>query len=74
MHRCYNLLQHDELALSSRAVRRRHCVGGGAQVNFYSAGARRRSQKIGVGGAALAANNNFLQRLPKKIPSILKIF
>ena len=50
-----------------RAVRRRHCVGGGAPVNFRpkkSAAARR-----GVGG-----QKHFLLRFTKKFRSILKIF
>ena len=60
-----------------RAVRRRHCVGGGgASVNF---GRRRRAgnpknstlaaARRGVGG-----QNTFLQRFPNKFHSILKIF
>ena len=55
------------LPICHRAVRRRHCVGGGAPVNFgpkKSAAAARR----GVIG-----QKHFL-RFTKKIRSILKIF
>jgi len=42
--------------IQSRAVRRRHCVGGGAPVNF----GRRRRAAGPKKSAAWAAKNNFL--------------
>src|SRR6218665_2556224 len=49
---------HDyEAPLRRRALRRRHCVGSGAPVNF---GARRRPKYV-------------FSKVPKKCPSILKI-
>src|SRR6218665_1590650 len=74
-------------ASSSRAVRRRHCVGGGAPVNF---GRRRRRaarpKKTAAGGRGGRAQKSrrrrrgvdgpkyFFLRFTKKFRSILKIF
>src|SRR6218665_246084 len=62
----------------SRAVRRRHCVGGGAPVNFgrrRRRGARRQKKAAGGGAAGgWAAKNSFFLRFTKKCRSILKIF
>ena len=42
----------------ARAVRRRHCVGGGAPVNF---GRRAQKVDVGGGGAASAVKNFFFK-------------
>src|SRR6218665_2756220 len=61
----------------SRAVRRRHCVGGGAPVNF----GRRRRRAAGPKKSAAAAarrgvggQKHYFLRFTKKFRSILKIF
>src|SRR6218665_955397 len=62
----------------SRAVRRCHCVGGGAPVNF---GRRRRrggraakKKRAGGGGGGVGGQKHFFLRFTKKFRSILKIF
>src|SRR6218665_1942966 len=45
-------------SLLDRAVRRRHCVGGGARVNFGRGGGAPPVQKIGGGGGATWAAKN----------------
>src|SRR6218665_533283 len=65
------------IGLRDRAVRRRHCVGGGAPVNF---GRRRRRaagpKKSAAAGAAPGVDGPkyFFLRFTKKFRSILKIF
>src|SRR6218665_3806468 len=61
--------------LCARAERRRHCVGGGAPVNF----SRRQRRAAGPNkSAAQAARrgrpNKFFLTFPNKFRSILKIF
>jgi len=51
-----------------RAVRRRHCVGGGALVNFGPKNIR------GGGGAAWAAKNNFTKIPGKDFVLSSKVF
>src|SRR6218665_3677654 len=57
-------------AIYSRAVRRRHCVGGGSPVKFGRGDGAPRPRK----SAARLAAKIFFQRFPKKFCSILKIF
>src|SRR6218665_1506619 len=55
-------------ARATKAVRRRHCVGAGAPVNFgRQAVARRRSQKIGLSGGAALTEKNVFSKIPEKI-------
>src|SRR6218665_1589743 len=61
------------LLVWNRAARRRHCVGGGAPVNF----GRRRRRAAGPKKSAAARRGrpkHFFLRFTKKFRSILKIF
>jgi len=57
-----------------RDVSRRHCVGGGAPLNFGRRRLRAAGPKNRRGAAARRWRTKFFSKIPEKIPSILKIF
>src|SRR6218665_3320388 len=66
------------VCVGTRAVRRRHCVGGGAPVNFGRRGRRAAGPKKSAAAAAerggVGGQKQFFLRYTNKFRSILKIF